>query len=133
MRYILFAVTLLSDSIILIMSDFQLILNHFSLKINVGLCIIFYIISLLYTFATPITLTAMTLERCVAICMPLHHAVLHTEHSALYPNYSQPQLCTLHCCSVHCFLHQPPIAFILNTGNVPWICLSLSNGRIMLN
>ncbi|XP_053176177.1 odorant receptor 131-2-like [Scomber japonicus] len=84
MRYILFAVTLLSDSLILIMSDVVFILAYFHFTMQVGICVIMSIVLLLYIFVTPITLTAMTLERFVAICMPLQHAELCSAHRALH-------------------------------------------------
>ncbi|XP_035535511.1 odorant receptor 131-2-like [Morone saxatilis] len=84
MRYILFAVTLLSDSIILIISDILLIFSYFQCTMQVGLCVVFYIISVLCTFVTPVTLTAMTLERYVAICMPLRHAELCSTRSTMH-------------------------------------------------
>ncbi|XP_071353155.1 odorant receptor 131-2-like [Trachinotus anak] len=76
MRYILFAATLLSDSLILIMSNILLILSYLHFTIQIGLCVIIYILLVLCTFITPVTLTAMTLERYVAICMPLRHGEL---------------------------------------------------------
>ncbi|XP_039645253.1 odorant receptor 131-2-like [Perca fluviatilis] len=82
-RYILFAVTLLSDSLILFMSDILLILTYFRFTMQIGLCIIIYIPLSLYTFVTPVTLTAMTLERYVAICMPLRHGELCSTRNAL--------------------------------------------------
>ncbi len=82
-RYILFAVTLLSDSLFLIMSDLLLVFGYFHVSIHVGLCITFCFILLLYYFVTPVTLTAMTLERYVAICMPLRHAELCSTRRAL--------------------------------------------------
>ncbi|XP_032365603.1 odorant receptor 131-2-like [Etheostoma spectabile] len=75
-RYILFAVTLLSDSFLLIMSDILLIFSYFEITINVWSCIIISVLALLYNTVTPVTLTAMTLERYVAICMPLRHGEL---------------------------------------------------------
>nr|XP_023692836.1 growth hormone secretagogue receptor type 1-like [Paramormyrops kingsleyae] len=39
---------------------------------------------IILTFATPLTLTAMSVERYVAICMPLRHAEISTPHRALY-------------------------------------------------
>ncbi|XP_073341956.1 odorant receptor 131-2-like [Pagrus major] len=75
-RYILFAVTLLSDSLILLISDILYLLAYFNFTIQVWLCIIISTVLLLYSTVTPVTLTAMTLERYVAICMPLRHAEL---------------------------------------------------------
>ncbi|XP_029373587.1 odorant receptor 131-2-like [Echeneis naucrates] len=75
-RYILFAVTLLSDSLVLFLSDVLAILNQFNILIHVWLCIIFCVVVIMYTTLTPVTLTAMTLERYVAVCMPLRHGEL---------------------------------------------------------
>ncbi|KAK2846806.1 hypothetical protein Q5P01_009805 [Channa striata] len=71
-RYILFAVTLLSDS-----------LFNFNITIHVWLCIIIIIPVYLYSTVTPVTLTAMTLERYVAICMPLRHGELCSTRSTV--------------------------------------------------
>ncbi|XP_042270767.1 odorant receptor 131-2-like [Thunnus maccoyii] len=83
MRYILFANTLLSDCLFLIISDILLILNYFHFTIKMWLCLIIYIVLSLHTFVTPFTLTTMTLERYVAICMPLRHAELCSTRSTL--------------------------------------------------
>ncbi|XP_029373505.1 odorant receptor 131-2-like [Echeneis naucrates] len=84
MRYILFAVTLLSDSLILIMSNVLLLLSYFRYTMQIGICVIIYIVLVLCTFVTPVTLTAMTLERYVAVCMPLRHGELCSTHRALH-------------------------------------------------
>ncbi|XP_036070912.1 odorant receptor 131-2-like [Oryzias melastigma] len=82
-RYILFAVTLLSDCLFLIMTNSLLVSTYFGFTIHIWLCFVLYIILAVYTFVTPLTLTAMTLERYVAICMPLRHAELCTMRGAL--------------------------------------------------
>ncbi|XP_062242303.1 odorant receptor 131-2-like [Platichthys flesus] len=84
MRYVLFAVTLLSDCLFLFLSDILLILSFYRFTIQMWLCLIIYIISSLYIFVTPVTLTAMTLERYVAICLPLRHAELCSLRSTLH-------------------------------------------------
>uniref|UniRef100_A0A8D3CGB9 G-protein coupled receptors family 1 profile domain-containing protein n=1 Tax=Scophthalmus maximus TaxID=52904 RepID=A0A8D3CGB9_SCOMX len=84
MRYMLFAVTVLSDSLILIMSDILVILNHFNVTMNIAFCVCIYITLVVFTFVTPVTLTAMTLERYVAICKPLRHGELCSTRSALH-------------------------------------------------
>uniref|UniRef100_A0A3Q4I706 G-protein coupled receptors family 1 profile domain-containing protein n=1 Tax=Neolamprologus brichardi TaxID=32507 RepID=A0A3Q4I706_NEOBR len=84
-RYILFSVTLLSDnSILLFVSDILLILTYFHFAIQVWLCIIITIFVVMYNFVTPVTLTTMTLERYVAICMPLRHGQLCSTRSTMY-------------------------------------------------
>ncbi|KAF3693163.1 hypothetical protein EXN66_Car008839 [Channa argus] len=84
MRYILFALILVSDCLCLIMTDILLILSYFRCIIQMWLCISIYIVLSLYTFVTPVTLTAMTLERYVAICMPLRHGELCSTLRALH-------------------------------------------------
>ncbi|XP_063348633.1 odorant receptor 131-2-like [Pelmatolapia mariae] len=81
-RYILFFVTLLSDSFLLLMTDILLILTRCS--VQVWLCIIITLFVLVYSVVTPVTLTAMTLERYVAICMPLRHGQLCSTRSTKY-------------------------------------------------
>lgn len=99
-RYVLFAVMLLSDSCVLILSDVLLIVNFFSFTIHVWLCTIISVVTLLYVMATPVTLTAMTLERYVAICLPLRHA----------------ELCSTRR-SMHCIL------IIHSVSSIPSICI----------
>lgn len=84
MRYILFATSLLSDSLILIVTNVLLILSYSRIPMPVPLCVIFFVVSSVYSVVTPVTLTAMTLERYVAICMPLRHAQLCSKHRALW-------------------------------------------------
>ncbi|XP_060929660.1 odorant receptor 131-2-like [Limanda limanda] len=84
MRYILFAVTLMSDCLFLFLTDILLISNLYSFTMKIWLCITIYIILSLYMFVTPVTLTAMTLERYLAICLPLRHAELCSPRSTLH-------------------------------------------------
>ncbi|XP_071353414.1 odorant receptor 131-2-like [Trachinotus anak] len=83
-RYILFAVTLLSDSLLLFFSDILLLLSYFHFTMQVWLCIIICVFMFLFTLLTPVTLTAMSLERYVAICMPLRHGELCTTRSTVH-------------------------------------------------
>uniref|UniRef100_A0A4W6DRN7 G-protein coupled receptors family 1 profile domain-containing protein n=1 Tax=Lates calcarifer TaxID=8187 RepID=A0A4W6DRN7_LATCA len=83
MRYILFANTLLSDCLLLILTNLLLILSYFHVNVQMWLCLIMFIVLSLYNFVTPVTLTVMTLERYVAICMPLRHGELCSTRSAL--------------------------------------------------
>ncbi|XP_053279169.1 odorant receptor 131-2-like [Pleuronectes platessa] len=84
MRYVLFAVSLMSDCLFLFLADILLILSYYRFTIQMWLCLIIYMVSSLYTFVTPVTLTAMTLERYVAICLPLRHAELCSPRSTLH-------------------------------------------------
>ncbi|KAF3693162.1 5-hydroxytryptamine receptor 2C [Channa argus] len=83
-RYMLFALTLLSDSLLLFLSDILVIFFNFNITIHVWLCVIISVLVLLYTTVTPVTLTAMTLERYVAICMPLRHGELCSTRRTVY-------------------------------------------------
>lgn len=84
MRYILFVVTLMSDSIILILTNVLLILTFWRLPIPMWICFIIFIILSVCSYVTPLTLTVMSLERYVAICMPLRHADLCFPSRALH-------------------------------------------------
>ncbi|XP_032401494.1 odorant receptor 131-2-like [Xiphophorus hellerii] len=83
MRYILFVTTLFSDSVYLIISNLLLNLSYFAVPVQSWSCIFFCLLSSLCNYVTPLTLTAMSLERYVAVCMPLRHAELCTAGRAL--------------------------------------------------
>nr|XP_023692837.1 kappa-type opioid receptor-like [Paramormyrops kingsleyae] len=83
-RYIFFAHTLICDCVFLFISDLPLVLVYFQIPMPAGLCVIICVVMIILTFATPLTLTAMSVERYVAICMPLRHAEISTPHRALY-------------------------------------------------
>uniref|UniRef100_A0A672YC35 Odorant receptor 131-2-like n=1 Tax=Sphaeramia orbicularis TaxID=375764 RepID=A0A672YC35_9TELE len=84
MRYILFANTLIADCMTLLVSNLLVILLNFQVTMQVWLCLMFYFELSLHNFITPVTLTAMTLERYVAICMPLRHGELCSTRRALH-------------------------------------------------
>ncbi|KAM9318736.1 odorant receptor 131-2-like [Pholidichthys leucotaenia] len=83
-RYILFAVTLISDRLVLFISNFLLLLDYFQSTLQVWLCIIISFVVILCTIVTPVTLTVMALECYVAICMPLRHAELCSTRSTVH-------------------------------------------------
>nr|XP_043871962.1 odorant receptor 131-2-like [Solea senegalensis]XP_043888766.1 odorant receptor 131-2-like [Solea senegalensis] len=102
MRYILFTVTLLSDTFILFITDVMFIFSYSQVKMPIALCVPVYIVVIVYTFVTPLTLTAMTLECYVAICMPLRYGELCTSRRAL------------HCILIIHGLSFVPITFVLS-------------------
>ncbi|XP_029373519.1 odorant receptor 131-2-like [Echeneis naucrates] len=102
-RYILFAVTLLSDSLVLFLSDVLGILAQFNIPIHVWLCVIICVVVIVYITVTPVTLTAMTLERYVAVCMPLHHGELCSTRN------------TINCILIIHALSSVPSIFIFST------------------
>ena len=82
-RYILFAHTLFCDSFFLILTNILLILSCAEVPIVIGLCLCFYMIMSILAFSTPLTLMAMSLERYVAICIPLRHSEISTPSKAI--------------------------------------------------
>ncbi|XP_029963489.1 odorant receptor 131-2-like [Salarias fasciatus] len=83
MRYILFAHALMSDCVTLFTTNLMLILSFTGNPVHMLSCLIMFILTTVCIFLTPLTLTAMTLERYVAICMPLRHAELCSTRSTL--------------------------------------------------
>ncbi|KAJ0055663.1 hypothetical protein NL108_009623 [Boleophthalmus pectinirostris] len=83
-RYILFINALMSDCLYLIITNLLLIFISFRIYMQMWLCLIIVVVSSLHNFITPVTLTAMTLERYVAICMPLQHGQICSAQRALY-------------------------------------------------
>uniref|UniRef100_A0AAY5JY20 G-protein coupled receptors family 1 profile domain-containing protein n=1 Tax=Esox lucius TaxID=8010 RepID=A0AAY5JY20_ESOLU len=83
-RYIFFAHALVCDSIFLALSDALLVMSYSRAPMTGGLCILLVSILGILSVATPLTLTAMSLERYVAICMPLRHSELSTPMRAIY-------------------------------------------------
>ncbi|KAL4648540.1 hypothetical protein GN956_G6749 [Arapaima gigas] len=81
-RYIFFLHTLVGDSMFLVVSNIFLILEMTQTSITLNLCIILIFLGLNLHTTTPLTLTAMSVERYVAICMPLRHAELATPQRA---------------------------------------------------
>lgn len=84
MRYILFAMMLLSDCVNLIMTNILITLTFLRFPIPMWICFIMIIMSSVYNYVTSTTLTAMSIERYIAICMPLRHADLCCPRRALH-------------------------------------------------
>ncbi|XP_066517351.1 odorant receptor 131-2-like [Hoplias malabaricus] len=82
-RYILFAHTLLIDVIFLVMADTVVILSHNYVFFPTAYCIPFCMLMDAVTTCTPLTITAMCVERYVAICMPLRHSSISTPSRAM--------------------------------------------------
>ncbi|XP_064157586.1 odorant receptor 131-2-like [Anguilla rostrata] len=81
-RYIFFAHTLFCDTLFLAISDALLVVSFTRIPMPAGVCMIVYGFAGVLNFATPLTLTAMCVERYVAICMPLRHAEIATPRRA---------------------------------------------------
>ncbi|XP_061072305.1 odorant receptor 131-2-like [Conger conger] len=82
-RYIFFAHILFCDSLLLILTNILLLLSHYHILMLVRLCLCFYMLMSTLKFSTPLTLMAMSLERYVAICLPLRHAEISTPSKAI--------------------------------------------------
>ncbi|XP_029963587.1 odorant receptor 131-2-like [Salarias fasciatus] len=83
MRYILFAHALMSDCVTLFTTNLLLIFSFIGNPVHIFSCLVMFILTSVCNHLTPLTLTAMTLERYVAICMPLRHAELCSTRSTL--------------------------------------------------
>lgn len=94
-RYILFAHTLICDCTFLIFTDMLLLLIVARIVMPTGLCIITCALLVNLNVATPLTLTAMSMERYVAICMPLRHAELSTPQRAIHAILVIQALCSV--------------------------------------
>ncbi|XP_056415980.1 odorant receptor 131-2-like [Hyla sarda] len=77
-RYIFFAHMLINDTTYLILGLFLLLAYKYKLYFPVSIC--HFLITLIATsfLVTPYNLAAMALERYIAICFPLRHALLCT-------------------------------------------------------
>ncbi|XP_037123948.1 odorant receptor 131-2-like [Syngnathus acus] len=75
-RYILFGNMLLNDCWFLLVSNLLLLFYFFGVATDLWLCMLIYFFLAISNMATACTLTAMTLERYVAVCVPLRHADL---------------------------------------------------------
>lgn len=83
-RYIFFAHVLLCDCTFLVLSDVLLLLSYMRIVMPTSLCILLCAVAYNLNVATPLTLTAMSVERYVSICMPLRHAELSTPQRAAH-------------------------------------------------
>lgn len=86
-RYILFAHTLFVDLIFLMLTDFVVIISYSYVLMPMAFCIPFCMLMETVTTCTPLTITAMCVERFVAICMPLRHSAISTvsrTHKAIF-------------------------------------------------
>lgn len=77
-RYILFAHTLFVDLIVLVLTDFVVILSYSYVLMPMAFCVPLCMLIETLTTCTPLTITAMCVERYVAICMPLRHSAIST-------------------------------------------------------
>ncbi|XP_076833350.1 uncharacterized protein LOC143478269 [Brachyhypopomus gauderio] len=77
-RYILFSQTLLIDFIFLLLTDFVMLISYSHILMPVVFCVPVCMVMETVTICTPMIITAMCVERYVAICMPLRHSALST-------------------------------------------------------
>ncbi|KAK1169472.1 odorant receptor 131-2-like [Acipenser oxyrinchus oxyrinchus] len=81
-RYILFAHMLVVDTMQLALVDLAVMIVYCRIFPPDGVRILLSMLMFALSFHTPLTLTAMCLERYVAICMPLRHADISTVKAA---------------------------------------------------
>lgn len=72
-RYVLFAQSLVGDSMFLLMTDFVILSIHVHFLLPISVCIPFLLILNTVTQLSPTVITVMCVERYVAVCMPLRH------------------------------------------------------------
>ena len=94
-RYIFFAHTLICDCTFLIISDILLLLSYSRIVMPTSLCVPICAILVNLNIATPLTLTVMSMERYVSICMPLRHAEISTPQRAVHGILVIQALCSV--------------------------------------
>ncbi|XP_054902531.1 odorant receptor 131-2-like [Poeciliopsis prolifica] len=77
-RYILLFNLLLADTAQLVLSQVLFLLSVCRITITYPLCGMLTVLSILTNVISPLTLMVMSLERCVAVCLPLRHAMIVT-------------------------------------------------------
>ncbi|XP_074534124.1 odorant receptor 131-2-like [Halichoeres trimaculatus] len=76
--YILFIHLVINDMIQLIMATLLHIISYALFTINVSLCIVLLILTLLATYNTPLNLAGMAVECYIAVCIPLRYKQICT-------------------------------------------------------
>jgi len=82
-RYILFGHSLLVNLLYLCLTDFVVLLSYNLVLIPLYFCIPICMLMVVLTACAPLTITAMCVERYVAICMPLRHHAISTSGRAI--------------------------------------------------
>ncbi|XP_074533738.1 odorant receptor 131-2-like [Halichoeres trimaculatus] len=77
-RYILFIHLVINDMIQLVMAGLLYVISFALFTINVSLCIIMLIFTLLPTYNTPLNLAGMAVECYMAVCIPLRYKQICT-------------------------------------------------------
>ncbi|XP_063060716.1 odorant receptor 131-2-like [Engraulis encrasicolus] len=77
-RFSFFSQMLLADSALFLMTDFAVITIHVHLLMPLAFCVPFVAVMHGLTHVSPTFITAMCLERYVAVCFPLHHVSVFT-------------------------------------------------------
>ncbi|XP_062407976.1 odorant receptor 131-2-like [Sardina pilchardus] len=83
-RFAFFAQMLLADSALFLMTDFVVVTIHVHFLLPLGFCIPFSVVLHALTHVSPTFITAMCLERYVAICFPLRHVDVFTPTRTLF-------------------------------------------------
>ncbi|XP_071350294.1 odorant receptor 131-2-like [Trachinotus anak] len=77
-RYILFIHLVINDMTQLFLSTLLYVISYTLYTINVPLCLILLLITILTTLNTPLNLAGMAVECYIAVCIPLRHGLICT-------------------------------------------------------
>ncbi|XP_014904032.1 olfactory receptor 4K2-like [Poecilia latipinna] len=77
-RYILLFNLLLADTAQLVISQALFLLSVCRITLTYPVCGMLTVLGILTNVISPLTLMVMSLERCVAVCLPLRHAMIVT-------------------------------------------------------
>ncbi|XP_063060721.1 odorant receptor 131-2-like [Engraulis encrasicolus] len=99
-----------------------------------GMCIVICALLVDLNIATPLTLTAMSVERYVSICMPLRHAELSTPQRAVQAMLVIHALCSVHVwVMLLSFFAVMPIGFYSSSVMCSLVMLNVYPWQVHLN
>lgn len=83
-RYILLLNLVVADSIVMFMGHLLYILSSFNEHVSYPLCGVLIMIPNLSSQISPLTLSAMSVERYIAVCFPFRHSIIVTMRNTVF-------------------------------------------------